>query len=79
MQLYVRPPRGPKSVLRAFRRLTLEPGARQRVAIDLPVDALARYDGQSQREVVDPGRYQLLVGASSTDIRQSATLQVAAP
>jgi hypothetical protein len=48
-------------------------GARQRVAIDLPVEALARYDGQSKREVVDPGRYELLVGASSTDIGHRAT------
>ncbi len=76
-QVYVKPPRGPKQVLRAFRRVTLASRGKARVAIDLAIRDLAHYDAQSKREVVDPGRYELLVGASSADIREKATFDVA--
>ena len=76
-QVYVRPPRGPKQVLRAFRRVTLDAGAKQHVSIDLAVAELAHYDTAAKRDVVDPGRYELLVGASSADIRQRASFEVA--
>ena len=75
-QFYVRPPRGPKEELRAFRRVPLEPGAHARVAIDLAMRDLAHYDLQAKRDVVDPGRHEILVGASSADIRQHASFEV---
>jgi beta-glucosidase len=75
-QAYVRPPRGPSKVLRAFRRVVLDAGKRARVLIDLPVRDLSHFDVKSKRDVVDPGRYELLVGASSTDIRHTATFDV---
>jgi beta-glucosidase len=78
-QLYVHPPRGPKKVLRAFRRVPLEPGKKTHVAIDLAIAELAHFDPQSKRAVVDPGRYELLLGASSSDIRLRAPLDVTAP
>lgn len=78
-QVYVRPPRGPRQELRAFRRLPLAAGARERVSIDLAVRELAHYDAKSRREIVDPGSYEILVGASSADIRQRATFEVAPP
>jgi beta-glucosidase len=76
-QVYVRPPRGPKKALRAFRRVALDPGKTTHVSIDLPVDELAHYDAAAKRAVVDPGRYELMIGASSADVRQRATFDVA--
>jgi beta-glucosidase len=76
VQIYVRPPRGPKQ-LRAFRRVALGVGEKQRVSIDIPAADLAHYDVKSARSVVDPGRYELLLGASSADIRQKSTFDVA--
>jgi len=77
IQVYVRPPRGPKQVLRAFRRVTLDAGKKAHVSIDLAARDLAHYDVTAKRNVVDPGRYELLVGASSADIRQRASFEVA--
>lgn len=76
-QVYVRPPRGPQKALRAFRRVALEAGKKTHVAIDLAVADLAHYDTGAKRAVVDPGRYELLLGASSSDIRKRATFDVA--
>jgi beta-glucosidase len=75
----VRPPQGPKKVLRAFRRVSLEAGAKTRVSITFRVDELAHYDGKAKREVIDPGRYELLAGASSADIRLKTTFEIAQP
>jgi beta-glucosidase len=76
-QIYVKPPQGPKQVLRAFRRVPLEGGATEHVSIELAIPEFAHYDVKSQRAVVDPGRYEVLVGASSADIRQRAAFDVA--
>jgi len=78
-QIYVRPPRGPKKVLRAFRRLALDAGRKTRVSIDLKVAALSHYDAKSERYVVDPGTYALMVCASSADVRNRATFEVRSP
>jgi beta-glucosidase len=78
-QVYVRPPRGPKKVLRAFRRVTLDAGKKTHVSIELAVGELAHYDATAKRDVVDPSRYELMVGASSGDIRVRATFDVASP
>jgi beta-glucosidase len=78
-QVYVRPPRGPKKVLRAFRRVALDAGKKTRVSIDLPIADLAHHDAATKRAVVDPGSYEVLLGASSSDIRQRAKFDVTAP
>ncbi len=55
VQVYVRPPRGPKKVLRAFRRVTLDADKREHIAIDLAVGDLSHYDAEAKRDIVDPG------------------------
>ena len=75
-QVYVRPPHGPKQVLRAFRRVALDAGNEARVVIELAVADLSHYDAKSGRDVVDPGRYELMLGASSADIRETAVFDV---
>jgi beta-glucosidase len=79
VQMYVRPPHGPKQVLRGFRRVAIGAAGKVHVSLDLPVRDLAHHDARSARSVVDPGRYELLVGASSGDIRQRAAFQVLLP
>jgi beta-glucosidase len=78
-QVYVRPPSGPKQVLRGFQRVALDAGQSKRIRLDLEVSDLAHYDAKARRNVVDPGRYEVLVGASSADIRQRAPFQVGKP
>jgi len=81
VQLYVKPPDThyprPRKSLRGFRRITLAPGEAQQVSFTLTPDQVAtRYDEQKKAFVVDPGRYQVLIGASSEDIRQKANFTV---
>jgi beta-glucosidase len=62
--------------LRAFQRVSLAPGETKTVRLRLPVADLAHWDVTRDRWVVEKSDYELLVGASSTDIRQQATLRV---
>jgi beta-glucosidase len=62
--------------LRAFQRVALDPGKKTRVSFELPIGDLSHYDAKSGRGVVDAGRYELMIGASSADIRQRASFEV---
>jgi hypothetical protein len=45
----------------------------------LPARRLARWDVETHRLTVPPGGYDIMAGASSADIRQTATLTVRGP
>jgi beta-glucosidase len=66
----------PVRELKAFRNVTLGPGERQRVSIDLPREAFARYDPQQRNRIVTPGRVELQVGSSSRAIRFSIGAEI---
>ncbi|WP_024553439.1 glycoside hydrolase family 3 N-terminal domain-containing protein [Franconibacter helveticus 513] len=78
-QLYVRDKVAsmvrPVQELKAFQRVTLEAGACARLTFSLPVDMLnfTRRDGE---RIVEPGEFEIHVGASSADIRATATVTV---
>lgn len=79
-QVYVRAvapsvPR-PHRELVAHRRLHLALGERADLAFDVPLSALGFWDVAHGRWTVEPGRYELLAGASSADVRQAVTLEV---
>ncbi|MFD3821538.1 glycoside hydrolase family 3 C-terminal domain-containing protein [Streptomyces sp. NPDC058625] len=77
-QLYTRAvdPSVPRPLreLVAHRRLTLTPGETAEVVFELPLSAFAFWDVAVGRWRVEPGRYELLAGASSTDVRQWTTV-----
>jgi beta-glucosidase len=60
--------------LRGFKRVTLEPGTRRIVTFTLGPDELSLID-RSMRRVVEPGRFEILVAASSASLKK-ATLDV---
>jgi beta-glucosidase len=67
----------PIEQLRGFARVTLQPGERKRVTFRLrPVDDFGYYDEGGKSFAVDPGPYELRVGASSQDIRQRMRVRV---
>jgi len=81
VQLYVRAlsPSRPMPIeqLRGFTRVALQPGERKRVTFRLrPVDDFAYYDETRKAFAVEPGLYELGVGASSRDVRQRARISV---
>jgi beta-glucosidase len=60
----------PIKQLRGFERVSLAPGEQHRVSFRLtPAGDLARYDEARKSFVVEPGDYELQIGASSRDIR----------
>jgi len=65
----------PAMELKGFKRVTLEPGEKKRVTFRLSVDQLAFYD-QHMRFVVEPGRFKVMIGSSSEDIRLSGHFEV---
>ena len=64
-----------EKVLRGFERVHLLPGETKRVRMILGPKELSLLDA-SFRQVVEPGEFDILVGASSEDIRLSALLTV---
>jgi beta-glucosidase len=81
VQLYARhaAPRlpQPRQELRGFERVALAPGESRRIAFRLtPQAAFAHYDEGKRAFAVEPGEYELLAGASSRDIRQTARVRV---
>jgi beta-glucosidase len=80
VQFYVRDPEcsvdRPQKELKAFARVHLEPGETKRVMVHLGPEAMHFWDVKTGQFVVEPGRFDVLVGASSRDIRASACFVV---
>ena len=66
----------PIKSLRGFQRVTLQPGETTHVELTLPLADLAFYSMAGKRFVVEPGRFDILVGSASDDIRLRSHLAV---
>ena len=64
--------------LRGFERVPLEPGETKIVTISLPPEAFQMLD-RDMKPVIEPGLFDIYVGASSVDFRLGATLTVIDP
>lgn len=62
--------------LRGFDRVHLKPGETKTVTLPLDAKEHLWMIGKDMKPFVEPGEYQILVGASSTDIRLKAKLNV---
>ena len=82
VQVYVRDQQAnlqrPEKELKAFAKVQLDPGERKTVTFSLGREALAYYDDLSREWVAEAGEFEVLVGASSQDIRASATFTLTA-
>jgi len=81
VQLYLRAvdPKRPRALreLRGFQRVALQAGEERKLTFSFkPETDLWHYDEQQRTPVVDPGNYEILIGASSTDIRLTRPLAV---
>ena len=65
-------------LLRGFERVTLEPGETRTVNITLPAEAFQMLD-RNMKEVIEPGFFDVYVGASSVDFKLGATITVMDP
>lgn len=65
----------PEKELKGFTRVSLQPGEEKMVTIDLDRRAFAFFDVACKDWVVEAGDFEILVGASSRDIRLRTTIQ----
>lgn len=59
----------PAKQLRAFSRVPISAGEVKEVVFDIPKEDFAYWDEAQNKFVIEPGKVQLLIGASSADIR----------
>jgi beta-glucosidase len=80
VQLYVRDVETsvarPVKELKGFRKLALQPGETQTATFTLDKRSFAYYDVVKKDWVIEPGAFEILVGASSVDIRGKVAVQV---
>jgi beta-glucosidase len=69
----------PTKELAGFAKVHLEPGRTARVEVILGRRSFTVWDVAANDWLVEAGDYEILVGASSTDLRGSATVHVASP
>ena len=65
-----------KLALCAFARIQLEHGQMARVTVKIPAAQLRCWDVMNKKYVVEPGDYELLIGAASDDIRLRMPLKI---
>jgi beta-glucosidase len=81
VQVYARPlgavaPQLPHQRLCAFQRVAVPKGGRVNVELTVPAATLRHWDPHTKDYVVDPGDYELQVGASSADVRTTAAVRI---
>jgi beta-glucosidase len=65
----------PVKELKAFGRVALDAGESARVAFRVPTDMLS-FTGPDNLRIVEPGRFELMIGSSSADIHLRATVEL---
>jgi beta-glucosidase len=68
-----------KLALCGFVRISLAQGQAARVTLDIPAQRFRYWDPAKKQYVVEPGGYELLLGAASDDIRLRLPLKISPP
>ncbi len=66
----------PKKQLVAFERISLKPGEKKTLSFLVPPERFAFWDARTKAFVIEPGAFNVWVGASSEDIRLRGEFQV---
>jgi beta-glucosidase len=69
----------PPRLLKGFQKISLSPGQTQHATFNLDWQDLANWDATARGWIVTPGQFQVLVGASSRDIRLTGSFTVSSP
>ena len=82
VQLYISAPSGklnkPSEELKAFAKTSLlKPGQQEKITFTISLSDLASFDTERTSWIAGAGKYELKIGASSTDIKQIASFTLA--
>jgi beta-xylosidase len=79
VQVYVRDVNAslvrPVKELKAFAKVTLQPGQKVVITFSIPVDML-NFTNRNNQRMVEAGEFELMVGASSSDIKLKGRIEV---
>jgi beta-glucosidase len=67
--------RAPKE-LKAFKKISLKAGETGKIEINISQDAFSYYNTDKKAWTIDPGKYEILIGSSSRDIKLKNTVTV---
>jgi len=67
----------PAKELKGFRRVMLQPGQAETVSFTLDKAAMSFFSTEKNDWVAEPGAFEVLIGASSRDIRLRGTFELA--
>ncbi len=68
----------PKLALCGFTRVQLKHGESTRMTVEVPAQRLRYWDTQKKQYVVEPGDYEIFIGAASDDIRLKLPMTITA-
>jgi beta-glucosidase len=66
----------PEKELKAFAHVPLKAGETKTVTLEVPVASLRYWDEKKSEWALEKGKIEILVGASSGDIRQTAGVEI---
>lgn len=66
----------PIQELKAFQKQTLKKGEERQVEFEIPVKDLAYWSNEQHQWIVEPGNYELRIGASSRDLSLNTKIQI---
>ncbi|MNE06732.1 Thermostable beta-glucosidase B [compost metagenome] len=77
-QLYVKQVKSslkrPEKELKAFQKIFLKPGESKEISFELNDEAFHYFNDKENKWVVEPGKFDILIGSSSRDIRQQKSI-----
>ena len=80
VQLYIRDVKSslqrPVKELKGFQKVTLAPGEQRDITFSIDKSMLSYYDDSKGEWVVEPGKFEALVGASAGDIKSKVAFEV---
>jgi len=80
VQVYFKQPESvvgkPLQSLVAFQRVSFKKGESKEISFEIPVSQLRHFDSKLGSYVIAKGSYELLIGASSDDIRNKITVEI---
>ena len=66
----------PVKELKGFSKIALNPGEEKTVSFVIDAEKLKFYDDTRQQWIAEPGTFEAIIGASSTDIRGKAAFEL---
>jgi beta-glucosidase len=76
LQLHVRGPGGEKLGMAAYKRVTLFPGQKKVVPINMPYSLFESFDEDKGKHIIAPGKYTILAGTSAEDLKLQKTIEI---